>query len=128
METKSIKTDKAPAPVANYSQALRVQNFLFLAGQGAFDAKTGVLVGSDMRTQTRKTLENIGYVLEAAGLDHSHIVSIRYFVSDWGLFADMNEVHSEFFRIEPFPVRTTVEVGLAPGMLVEIDAIAQVEL
>jgi reactive intermediate/imine deaminase len=124
MEPKNIHTDKAPSPVANYSQALRVGDLVFLSGQGAFDAETGALVGSDIMTQTRKTLENIGFVLVAAGLNHSHVISIRYFISSWDLFKEMNVVHAEFFNQQPFPVRTTVEVGLAPGMLVEIDAIA----
>ena len=119
-----IATDNAPQPVANYSQATRVGDLVFLAGQGGFDPATGKLAGPDMSSQTRQALTNLKEVLAAAGLDFSHIVSIRYFITEHGLFPEMNAVHATFFPEPPFPARTTVTTGLGPDMVVEIDAIA----
>lgn len=119
-----ISTDKAPQPVANYSQATRAGDLVFLAGQGGFDPATGQLAGLDMASQTRQALNNLKEVLAAAGLDFSHIVSIRYFITEHSLFPEMNGVHATFFPEPPFPARTTVTTGLGPDMVVEIDAIA----
>lgn len=123
----AVTTTKAPQPVANYSQATRVGGLLFLSGQGGFDPDTMQLAGTDMTSQTRQALKNLGAVLEEAGADFSNVVSIRYFITDHGHFGEMNAVHGEFFANEPFPARTTVTTGLGPDMLVEIDAIAHLE-
>jgi 2-iminobutanoate/2-iminopropanoate deaminase len=123
MTKQAIYTDKAPTPVASYSQAVRHGNLLFLAGQGGFDAATGRLVGDDIGEQTRQTLRNLQYVLEAAGGSWDDVVTVRVFVTEHAEFAGMNAAYSEFFS-EPFPARTTVFCRLAPGMKVEIDAIA----
>jgi len=120
---QAIYTDKAPSPVASYSQAIRKGGMLFLAGQGGFDARTGQLVGEGIEEQTRQTLQNLQYVLEAAGATWDDVVSVRVFVTEHAEFAGMNKVYGEFFD-EPFPARTTVFCRLAPGMKVEIDAIA----
>ena len=119
-----IFTKNAPQPVANYSQATRVGDLVFLAGQGGFNPATGKLVGPDMASQTRQALSNLREVLAAAGLDFANIASIRYFITDHSLFPEMNEIHGTFFPSPPFPARTTVTTGLGPDMLVEIDAIA----
>jgi 2-iminobutanoate/2-iminopropanoate deaminase len=121
-----IHTDKAPTPVAAYSQAVRKGPMLFLAGQGGFDARTGRLVGDGIEEQTRQTLQNLQYVLEAAGASWDDVVSMRVFVTEHQEFAGMNEVYGEFFS-EPFPARTTVFCQLAPGMKVEIDGIAMLD-
>ena len=126
MTKQAFHTDKAPVPVASYSQAVRKGNMLFLAGQGGFDAATGQLVSDSIEEQTRQTLRNIGYILEAAGADWDALVSVRVFVTEHAEFAGMNSVYGEFFS-EPFPVRTTVFCRLAPGMKVEIDAIAMLD-
>jgi 2-iminobutanoate/2-iminopropanoate deaminase len=123
MTKQAVYTDKAPTPVASYSQAVRHGNMLFLAGQGGFDAATGSLVGDGIEEQTRQTLRNLQYVLEAAGGSWDDVVSVRAFVTEHAEFAGMNAVYGEFFS-EPYPARTTVFCRLAPGMKVEIDAIA----
>jgi 2-iminobutanoate/2-iminopropanoate deaminase len=123
MSKQAIYTDKAPAPVASYSQAVRHGNMLFLAGQGGFDASTGNLVGDGIEEQTRQTLRNLQYVLEAGGGSWDDVVSVRVFVTEHAEFAGMNAVYGEFFS-EPYPSRTTVFCRLAPGMKVEIDAVA----
>jgi len=123
MAKQAIYTDKAPTPVASYSQAVRRGDMLFLAGQGGFDATTGRLVGDDIGEQTRQTLRNLQHVLEAAGGSWDDVVTVRVFVTEHAEFAGMNAAYSEFFS-EPYPARTTVFCRLAPGMKVEIDAIA----
>tara|TARA_R100000935_G_C2835981_1_gene168118 strand:- start:1528 stop:1911 length:384 start_codon:yes stop_codon:yes gene_type:complete len=123
MAKTEISTELAPAPVASYSQGVRSGNTLYLAGQGGFDAKTGELVGEDVRDQTRQTLQNLKYVVEAAGGNMNDIVTVRVFINEHSEFSGMNEVYGEFFE-KPFPARTTVSAGLGPGMKVEIDAIA----
>lgn len=123
MTKQEITTDLAPMPVASYSQAVKVETSLYLAGQGGFDANTGQLVGEDIRDQTRQTLQNLKYVIEAAGGTMNDIVTVRVYISEHAEFAGMNEVYGEFFE-KPYPARTTVSAGLGPGMKVEIDAIA----
>lgn len=123
MKKQAIYSDKAPTPVASYSQAVRHGNLLFLAGQGGFDAATGALVGDGIEEQTRQTLRNLQYILEAAGGSWDDVVTVRVFVTEHAEFAGMNAAYSEFFS-EPYPARTTVFCRLAPGMKVEIDAIA----
>lgn len=126
MAKQSISTDRAPAPVAPYSQAVRSGNLVFLAGQGGFDPATGSLAGSSIQEQTRQTLRNLQCILDAAGASLDHVVSVRVFVDDHNEFAGMNEVYGEFFN-EPYPARTTVFCGLGPGMKVEIDAVAVID-
>jgi reactive intermediate/imine deaminase len=123
MSKQAIYTEKAPTPVASYSQAVRKGNMLFLAGQAGFDANTGKLVGEGIEAQTRQTLQNLAYVLEAAGATWDDVVSVRVFVTEHAEFAGMNSVYGEFFN-EPYPARTTVFCRLGPGMKVEIDAVA----
>jgi 2-iminobutanoate/2-iminopropanoate deaminase len=123
MKREVIATKKAPAAVGPYSQAIRVGDFVFTAGQLALDPATGKLVEGGIQEQTRQVLRNITTVLEAAGSSLDKVVKTTVFIEDMGDFKAMNEVYSEFFPNEP-PARSTVEVGLALGALVEIDAIA----
>jgi reactive intermediate/imine deaminase len=123
MSKVTISTDKSPTPVAAYSQGVRVGAVLYLAGQGGFDPTTGELAGPDIQRQTRQTLTNLRNVVEAAGGTMDDLVAVRVFITDHAEFPGMNEVYGEFFS-EPYPVRTTVTAGLAPGMKVEIDGIA----
>lgn len=123
MTKQQIVTELAPVPVASYSQGIMTSGLLYLAGQGGFDASTGNLVGNDVESQTRQTLRNLQYVIEAAGGSMSDIVTVRVYLSEHSEFGGMNEVYGEFFE-EPYPARTTVSAGLGPGMKVEIDAIA----
>ena len=123
MTKHEIGTDLAPTPVAAYSQAVKVGTTLYLAGQGGFDAKTGQLVGEGIKEQTRQTLQNLKYVVEAAGGTMNDFVTVRVYISEHAEFSGMNEVYGEFFE-QPYPARTTVSAGLGPGMKVEIDGIA----
>jgi 2-iminobutanoate/2-iminopropanoate deaminase len=124
MKREVIATKEAPAAVGPYSQAIRVGDLVFTAGQLAIDPATGKLVEGGIEEQTRQVLRNISAVLEAAGSSLGRVAKTTVFLKDMGDFKAMNQVYGEFFASEP-PARSTVEVAdLALGALVEIDAIA----
>ena len=124
MKREVIATEKAPAAVGPYSQAIRVGDLVFTAGQLAIDPATGKLVEGGIEEQTRQALRNISAVLEAAGSSLDRVAKTTVFLRDMGDFKALNQVYGEFFASEP-PARSTVEVSdLALGALVEIDAIA----
>lgn len=124
MERQIVSTDKAPAAVGPYSQAVRVNNSIFTAGQIAIDPATGELIEGDIAAQTRQVLRNLSAVLEAAGSSLERVVKTTVFLAKLDDFAAMNQVYAEFFPINP-PARSTVEVARLPlGALVEIDAVA----
>ncbi len=126
MKREVIATEKAPAAVGPYSQAIRVGDFVFTAGQLAIDPATGKLAEGGIEEQTRQVLRNIAAVLEAAGSSLDKVVKTTVFLKDMSDFKAMNQVYGEFFAGEP-PARLTVEVAdLALGALLEIDAIAVV--
>jgi 2-iminobutanoate/2-iminopropanoate deaminase len=122
----TIKTTAAPEAIGPYSQAIMTGGFIFTSGQIPL-TPSGEIAGSDIKTQTRRVLTNIGAVLEAAGADFQNVVKTTVFLSDMANFAAMNEVYAEFFREEEnaFPARSTVEVSRLPkDVLVEIEAVA----
>lgn len=122
-----IATDKAPAAVGPYSQGVQVANLIFTAGQGGLDPSTGRLVEGSVEAQTRKTLENLSAILQAAGSSLSQVVKTTVFLQDIADFQTMNRVYAEFFGDHP-PARSTVQVAALPlGALVEIEAVATVE-
>ncbi|WP_086820690.1 RidA family protein [Allokutzneria sp. NRRL B-24872] len=124
MSKQEIRTAEAPTPVAKFSQGVRKGNILQVAGQVAFDPKTGDVVGTTVAEQTRQTLKNVQAVLAEAGASLDDAVMIRVYLTDVAHFAEMNEAYGEFMTTEPFSARTTVYVGLPAGLLVEIDALA----
>jgi reactive intermediate/imine deaminase len=123
MPKTAIVTTDAPAPVAAYSQAVRKGNILQVAGQGPADPETGQFAGTTIAAQTRQVMRNIQAILRAAGADFDDVVMMRVYLTESAHFAGMNDVYQEFVTV-PYPGRTTVYVGLPPGMLVEIDALA----
>lgn len=122
---KVIRTADAPKPVGVYSQAIASDGFVFVSGQGAINPATNQLELGDIRSETRRVLENIGAILEAAGSSLGDIVRIGVFLSDLADFQAMNEMFSEFFPEDP-PARTTVGASLPRQIKVEIDCIARV--
>ena len=119
-----VLTDKGPKPIGPYSQAIRANGFLYVSGQVALDPTTGAFVGTDIRQQTQRTLENVKGILEAAGSNMHHVVKTTVFLKDINDFAAMNEVYAKFFTLAP-PARSTVEVARLPkDALVEIEVIA----
>lgn len=126
MEKKRIHTNNAPAAVGPYSQAIRVGDYVFTAGQVALDPATGELVGGDVAAQTEQVMSNLRAVLTAAGSGLGQVIKTTVFLQSMGDFAAMNAVYARHFP-EPFPARSTVEVGALPkGGLVEIECVALV--
>lgn len=119
-----ISTENAPKSVGPYSQAIRAGDFIFVAGQGAFNPLTGVLVEGGIKEQTRQVLRNIQTILEAAGSNLEKTVKVTVFLSDWKYFKEMNEAYAEFFKTNP-PARSTIQGQRWPeGHLVAMDVIA----
>ena len=123
MTKTAIHTDQAPAPAARYSQAVRKGNLLQVAGQVPIDPVTGQIVGDTVGVQTRQVFANLNAILAAAGSSLDDVIMLRVYLTTAEHFAPMNEVYAEYVT-DPFPARTTVYVGLAPNLLVEIDALA----
>ncbi|HEY0543608.1 MAG TPA: RidA family protein [Actinoallomurus sp.] len=121
----AISTAKAPPPAAAYSQGVRKGGILQVAGQVPVDSATGLIVGETVGEQTQQALENVRAVLQEAGSGFEDVVMLRVYLTRREDFAAMNAVYEQYVR-EPYPARTTVFVGLAEGLLVEIDALAVV--
>lgn len=123
MSKVAISTDAAPKPVAAYAQASRKGNVLQVAGQVGFDPETGKPVADTVAEQTEQVFKNLRAVLEAGGAGFADVVMMRAYLTDPAHFAEFNETYNSLIP-EPYPARTTVYVGLPPGLLVEIDALA----
>jgi len=125
---RRISTSLAPQAIGPYSQGIKCGNLLFVSGQIAIDPSTGKLVEGDIKIQTKRVLENIKAIVEAAGGSMKDIVRTTCYLTDISLFKDFNEAYASFFEEDP-PARTTIEVSALPrqGALVEIDAIAYIE-
>lgn len=120
-----IRTDKAPAPIGPYSQAILAGNELFCSGQIAIDPATGELTGNDAAAQAEQVLKNIGAILEAAQLSYANVVKTTIFLIDMNDFTSVNEVYAKYFD-ETKPARSTVAVAALPkNARVEIEAIAK---
>jgi 2-iminobutanoate/2-iminopropanoate deaminase len=119
-----IQSEKAPAPIGPYSQAVQAGPFLYVSGQIAIDPATGQLVTINVIRETNQVLENIGAILRAAGMGYEHIVKTSIFLKDMNDFATVNEVYGEYFKGD-FPARETVQVARLPkDVNVEISVIA----
>ena len=119
-----VLTDRGPKPIGPYSQAVKSNGFVFVSGQVALDPKTNEFVGSDVRQQTERVLENLKAILEASGVSLNHVVKTTVFLKDMNDFTPMNEVYARYFIAAP-PARSTVQVARLPkDALVEIDLIA----
>lgn len=116
-----IFTDKAPAPIGPYSQAVKVGNTVYTSGQIAINPATGELVQDSIAAETEQVMQNLKAVLEAAGTDFSKAVKTTIFLMDMGNFAAVNEVYGKYFDEASAPARETVQVaGLPKGVQVEI--------
>jgi 2-iminobutanoate/2-iminopropanoate deaminase len=122
---KAIVTEKAPKPIGPYSQAIIEGDFIFLAGQGCTNPLTGKLELGDVRSETKRTFENVRAILQAAGSSLDDVTKCNVYLRDINDFAGMNEVYETFF-VAPFPARTTIQAGALPGgIAVEIECIAK---
>jgi 2-iminobutanoate/2-iminopropanoate deaminase len=125
MSKTVVRTDNAPAAAGPYSQAIVANGLVFCAGQVAYLPGTRTLADGGIQGQTRQALNNIKAVLEAAGSSMDNVVKTTVFLSDINNFAAMNEVYATFFGNNP-PARSTVQVILPLGALIEIEATATV--
>ncbi|MFQ5848353.1 MAG: RidA family protein [Candidatus Methylomirabilales bacterium] len=127
MERAVVATDKAPKAVGPYVQGVKARGWLFTAGQIGLDPATGKLVDGGIEAQTRRVLENLKAVVEAAGGSFTRVVKTTVYLTDLGHFQAMNQVYATYFGGDS-PARSTVGVARLPlGALVEIDLVALVE-
>lgn len=122
---KIVRTDKAPAPIGPYNQAIIANNMLFASGQIAIDPASGNLITQDIESETRQVLENVQAILEAANLGFEHVVKVSVFVKDMNLFSRINAVYAQYFDDETAPARELVEVANLPRFVnIEISVTA----
>lgn len=125
MSLRPIRTDKAPAAIGPYSQGIVAGGFLFTAGQIALDPATTQVVPGDISAQTERVLINLSEVLAAAGASWRHVVRTTVYLADMSDFPAMNDVYARMLG-DARPARSTIQAaGLPRGVLVEIDAIAE---
>lgn len=128
MTINAISTDKAPKAIGPYSQAIRAGDLVFCSGQIPLDPQSGQLVSGDIRTQTKRVLDNLESVLKAAGSDLKSVVKTTIYLQDLNDFAAVNETYATYFQ-PPYPARVTIQAARLPlGSQVEIDAVAKVLL
>ena len=121
---KIIRTDKAPAPIGPYNQAVHSGNMLFVSGQIAINPVDGQLITINIIKETNQVMVNIGEILKEAGFDYKDIVKTTIFLKDMNNFQSVNEVYGNYFS-DNFPARETVEVsGLPKDVNVEISVVA----
>ena len=124
MSKSIIFSDKAPAPIGPYSQAVKAGNTLYVSGQIPLDAKSDQLITTGIADETDQVMNNILFILQAAAMDFSNVVKCSIFVTDMNDFATVNSTYEKFFDNDP-PARETVEVSALPkGVHVEISCIA----
>ena len=119
-----ISTDKAPKAIGPYSQAIQVNNTLYLAGQIALDPLTGKMVEDKIDIQTHRVMTNLEAVLSEAGFSFDNVVQTQVFLSDLNHYKPMNEIYAEYFSNKP-PARAVVQAVLPRNALVEIMMVAQ---
>ncbi|WP_146908400.1 RidA family protein [Arenimonas daejeonensis] len=125
MSRQPISTDRAPAAIGPYSQAVRAGDTVYLSGQIPLDPATGELVQGDIALQTRRVFDNLKAVCETAGGSLDQVVRVGIYVMDLADFAQVNAVMAEYFQA-PYPARSTIQVaGLPRGARVEVDAVME---
>lgn len=124
---KVLCTEKAPAAIGPYSQAIEASGFVYVSGQLPIDPNTGTFPDGGIKEQTRQSILNAQAILNSAGLELANVVKTTVLLADISDFASMNEVYSEYFK-EPFPARSAFAVKALPkGALVEIEMVQQDE-
>ena len=124
MKKQAVRTDRAPAAIGPYEQAIRVGDFLFTSGQIALDPASGKMLHGEIEHETEQTLRNVEAILKADGLSLDDVVKTTVYLEDLGHFARMNQVYEKFFSTNK-PARACVQVAALPkGAKVEMDAVA----
>ena len=122
---KIIFTEKAPAPIGPYNQAVLVGNMLYTSGQIAINPITNELVLENIESETKQVMENLKAVLEAAEMTFENVIKVSIFISDMNNFSKINTIYGAYFNEATAPARETVQVaGLPKNVNVEISAIA----
>ena len=125
MPKEIVYTDRAPKPPASYSQGVKSNGFIFVAGQGPFDPKTGEVVGDTIQEQTRQCLRNVEAILVAGGSDLARVVSATFILAEGNDFSGMNEEWVRWFPKDP-PARQGAKLPIrSRGMKVSVAAIAE---
>ncbi|HEY2726497.1 MAG TPA: RidA family protein [Parafilimonas sp.] len=128
MAKQIIHSEKAPAPIGPYSQAIKTNDFLFISGQVAINPQTNGVVTSNVADETHQVMKNIEAILKEANLTFQHVVKTTIFLNDMTLFALVNEIYASYFDGD-FPARETIAVkGLPKNVNVEISMTAVVQL
>jgi reactive intermediate/imine deaminase len=118
-----IHTRNAPEAIGTYSQAVKVDNTVYLSGQIPLDPESMELVSDDIAEQVHQVFKNLSAVCDAAGGELASIAKLNIYLTDLGNFPTVNEVMAEYFN-DPYPARATIGINQLPkGALVEIDAI-----
>lgn len=121
-----INTDKAPAAIGTYSQAMKIGTTVYLSGQIPLVPSTMAFISDDFRAQAEQVFKNLSAVCEAAGGELQDMVKVQIYLTDMSNFAIVNEVMASFFR-EPYPARAAIEVkGLPKGAQIEIDGVMEI--
>lgn len=121
----AIETKSAPAAIGPYSQAIVLNNMLFISGQIPLDPTSGNLAGNDIETQTEQVLKNVDAILQKAGTAKDKIVKTTIFITNMDSFPTVNAIYEKYLSGTLFPARSTIEVSALPkGALVEIEVIA----
>ena len=124
---KIINTKKAPLPVGPYSQAIMVNNTLYISGQVALNPENNELIEDSVEKESYQIMENIKSILNESGLSFKNVVRSKIYLTDMNNFSKVNQVYGSYFEKGQEPARTTIEVsGLPLGVGVEIDMIAVV--
>jgi 2-iminobutanoate/2-iminopropanoate deaminase len=120
-----IYSENAPKPIGPYSQAVEIDNLVFLSGQIGIDPKTGNIVPGGVVAEARQVMKNIQAVLEEANLTFENVIKSTIFLTNLTVFNEVNQIYGEYFT-EDFPARSTIEVQALPkGAKIEIEVIAQ---
>jgi 2-iminobutanoate/2-iminopropanoate deaminase len=124
MSIKIVKSEKAPAPIGPYSQAIEANGFIFTSGQIAIDPQNGTLLNSGVEDQAKLVFENLKAVLEAGGSGLNKVIKTTIYLKDMNEFTKVNSIYSDYFG-SSLPARSTVEVSRLPkDVQIEVDCIA----
>ena len=123
---KEVISKNAAPPQGIYSPAIIAQGkMVFISGQGPVDPASGQLMLGSFAEQARMTFDNVSVLLEAAGTSWECVLKVGVFLADLNYFGEMNEIYANYLS-KPYPARTTVQAGLPPGMLIEVECISLV--
>jgi len=124
---KIIFTEKAPAPIGPYNQAVLVENMLYTSGQIAINPEDGTIVTSSIEAETKQVMENVKAILEAAGMTFENVVKSTIFIMNMNDFATINTIYGSYFNEKTAPARETVQVACLPkNVNIEISVIATI--